>query len=361
MRFTEYEVGNLLGNLDKEHVIVQDEKEASQIYNKGCYGEPQSGGSLKLTLIEAMYLFEAGRLEVKRNKRRMNFVSLFRYSNRLYPEFEIRYIVYRDLRMRGYIVKPDIQPVHFRVFPRGGKPSKTPSKYWVFAQSERRMFDIGDMVTHIKRVQKARKKLLIGIVDEEGDLTYYQTKLVKPKGRVKARKFRKKFSAMFLGDRVLVIDPSEAERLHKTEYFGKFIGEGLQLSLLETAYLLEIGALVLRDPKSSRRITLEQFIRKAMKMQPDFATRLNVYKDLKAKGLIVKTGFKYGTHFRVYKGDPESEHALYLVHAVSTTYHSTWPEISRAVRLAHGVKKELLLGRVKEEKSEYLSLKRMRP
>ena len=75
----------------------------------------------------------------------------------------------------------------------------------------------------------------------------------------------------------------------------------------------------------------------------------------------IKTGFKYGTHFRVYKGDPEKEHALYLVHAVSTTYHSTWPEISRAVRLAHGVKKELLLGRAHKEKSEYVSLKRMRP
>ncbi len=296
-----------------------------------------------------------------RNGRKVNFVSLFRYSNNLYPEFEIRYIVYRDIRMRGYIVKPDIQPVHFRVFPRGGKPSKTPSKYWVFAASERRMFDLGDMVTHIKRVQKARKKLLIGIVDEEGDLTYYQARLVKPKGRVKPKKFKKKTSAMFLGDRVLVLDSDSANKLNKTEYFGKFIGEGLQLSLLETAYLLEIGALILRDPKSSKKISLDQFNRKAKRMQPDFETRLNVYKDLKSKALIVKTGFKYGTHFRVYKGDPETDHALYLVHAVSPTYHSTWPEISRAVRLAHGVKKELLLGRVKKGKSEYVRLKRMRP
>ena len=351
----------MIGKLVEDHVIIEDEKEASQIYNKGCYGEPQSGGALKLTLIEAMYLYEAGRLEIRKNARKVNFVSLFRYSNKLYPEFEIRYIVYRDIRMRGYIVKPDIQPVHFRVFPRGGKPSKTPSKYWVFTASERRMFDLGDMVTHIKRVQKARKKLLIGIVDEEGDLTYYQARLVKPKGRVKPKKFRKKISAMFLGDRVLVIDSEEASKLHKAEFFGKFIGEGLQLSLLETAYLLEIGALLLRDPKTSRKISLDHFKRKAKRMQSDFDIRLNVYRDLKSKALIVKTGFKYGTHFRVYKGDPETDHALYLVHAVSPTYHSTWPEISRAVRLAHGVKKELLLGRVKGERSEYMSLKRMRP
>jgi tRNA-intron endonuclease len=355
------EVENLFGELIEDHVIVKDAKEASQIYNKGCYGQPQSGGTLKLTLIEAVYLYEAKRLEIKRNNRKMSFVSLYRYSNNMHPEFEIRYIVYRDLRMRGYIVKPDIQPLHLRVFPRGGKPSKTPSKFWVMAASERRMFDLKDMVTLIKRVQKARKKLLIGIVDEEGDLTYYQARLVKPKGRIKAKKFKIKAKALYLGDRVLVIDEKEADTLHSKEFFGKFIGEGLQLSLLEAAYLLESGALLLRDPKNSRKINYEQFVRKAMKIQPDFATRLNVYKDLKSKGLVVKTGFKYGTHFRVYKGDLETEHALYLVHAVSTTYHSTWPEISRAVRLAHGVKKELLLGRAYKEKSEYVSLKRMRP
>jgi tRNA-intron endonuclease len=361
MPYTENEVGIVPGILKDDHVIIENEKEASQIYNKGCYGEPQSGGILKLKLLEAFYLFEAGRLEVKRNNRKMSYVSLFRHSNRLFPEFEIRYIVYRDLRMRGYIVTPDIQPAHFRVFPRGGKPRRTPSKYWVFAASERKMFDLGDMVDHIRRVQRARKKLLVGIVDEEGDLTYYQARLMKPKGKVKPKKTKKKISAMFLGDRVLVVDFENANRLHKNEFFGKFIGEGLQLSLLETAYLLEGGVLILRDPKSSKKIDLDQFIRKAKKMQADFITRLNVYKDLKSKGLIVKTGFKYGTHFRVYKADPDKEHALYLVHAVSPSYHSTWPEISRAVRLAHGVKKELLLGRVNENKSEYVSLKRMRP
>jgi tRNA-intron endonuclease len=291
----------------------------------------------------------------------MSFVSLFRYANNLYPDFEIKYIVYRDLRMRGYIVKPHVHPVHFRVFPRGGGPKKTPSKFWVYAASERRMFDLGDMVSQIKRVNKARKKFLIGIVDEEGDLTYYQAKLMKPKGKIKAKKFKKKASALYLGDRVLVVDSEEADSLHSKEFFGKFIGDGLQLSLLETAYLLEIGALVLRDPKTSRKIDFLGFKRKARRIQPDFDTRLNVYRDMKSKGLIVKTGFKYGTHFRVYKGDPEKEHALYLVHAVSTSYHSTWPEISRAVRLAHGVKKELLLGRAVEESSEYVRLKRIRP
>jgi tRNA-intron endonuclease len=351
----------LIGQLIDDFVIIEDEKEASQIYNKGYYGTPQSGGSLKLSLIEAIYLFEAKRTEIIRKNRRMSSVQLFRLANKLTPDFEIKYIVYRDLRMRGYVVKPDVQPAHFRVFPRGGSPSKSASKFWVYTASERGMFDLEGMVSQIRRVLKARKKLLIGIVDEEGDLTYYQARLVRPKGRIKSKGYDIEADALFFGDRVLVLDSGKAEILHETEFFGKFIGEGLQLSLLETTYLLEVGALIVRDAKTGRKIDLTQFKKKVMRAQPDFDTRLQVYKDLKAKGLIVKTGFKYGTHFRVYKGDPEKEHALYLVHAVSSTYHSTWPEISRAVRLAHGVKKELLLGRVMEKRAEYVRLKRVRP
>ncbi|UCG69467.1 MAG: tRNA-intron lyase [Thermoplasmata archaeon] len=349
------------GHLIDDFVMVEDEKEASQIYNKGYFGNPQSGGALKLNLIEALFLLEGGKLEIKKNNRRMNFVILFRYANNLYPDFEIKYIVYRDLKMRGYIVKPDVKPAHFRVFPRGGKPSKSPSKFWVYAASERGIFDLEGVVSQIRGVLRARKKLLIGIVDEEGDLTYYQSRLVRPKGRVKPGTFGIQADALFFGDRVMVLDSEEADTLHDTEFFGKFIGGGLQLSLLETAYLLEMETLMVRDAKTGRKINPGQFKRKAERIQPDFDTRLRVYKDLKSKGMIVKTGFKYGTHFRVYKGDPEKEHALYLVHAVSSTYHSTWPEISRAVRLAHGVKKELLIGRVMEKKAEYVRLKRVRP
>lgn len=351
----------MAGELIEDYVIIADEVEASQIYNKGYHGQPQSGGSLKLSLIEALYLFEAGRLEIKKNNRKMKFVSLFRMANNLYPDFEIKYIVYRDLRSRGYVVKPDIQTAHFRVFPRGGRPSKTPSKFWVYAASERGMFEMEDMVERIKSVLKARKKLLIGIVDEEGDLTYYQGRLVRPKGRVKPKVYEYRADALFLRDRVMVLDAEEANILHDSEFFGKFIGDELQLSLLETAYLLEMDALTVRNAKTGRKITLRGFKTKARQIQSDFDMRLTIYKDLKSKGLIVKTGFKYGTHFRVYKGNPDKQHALYLVHAVAPTYVSTWPEISRAVRLAHGVKKEMLLGRIMNDAAEYIRLKRVRP
>jgi tRNA-intron endonuclease len=46
---------------------------------------------------------------------------------------------------------------------------------------------------------------------------------------------------------------------------------------------------------------------------------------------------------------------------VPENYISTWPEVSRAVRLAHGVRKELILARAGKGDIHYLRLGRMRP
>jgi tRNA-intron endonuclease len=75
---------------------------------------------------------------------------------------------------------------------------------------------------------------------------------------------------------------------------------------------------------------------------------------------LVKTGFKYGAHFRVYDKTPDADHAKYLVHSVPRDKVMMWPEISRTVRLSGGVKKEILFCRTGEP-MEYLEFKWFRP
>jgi len=158
-----------------------------------------------------------------------------------------------------------------------------------------------------------------------------------------------------------VFDEGGSERLHHHGFYGKHIGNVLQLSLLETAHLLEKGWITVSSITASRKLSSSRFMKHALKFQPDFKLRLAAYRDLRARGLVVKTGFKYGTHFRVYEDDPEKIHARYLVHALPEDNKSTWPEMSRAVRLAHGVKKEILFAWVREQGTEYLRLVRVRP
>ena len=108
-------------------------------------------------------------------------------------------------------------------------------------------------------------------------------------------------------------------------------------------------------------MTFDDLMEFGERIQDEFRIRYLVYSDLRERGLVVKTGFKYGTHFRVYQTSPDDSHARYLVHAVTEDGLRMWPEISRTVRLSGGVKKEILFGLVRRNRVEYLEFRWFKP
>jgi len=348
------------GDLREDRVIIDDAAEASGLHNRGWFGAPRPGGGLELSLLEAVYLVEAGRLEVRRGGTPVTMRELFRRAGRTSDPFEIRYLVYRDLRQRGYVVEEREGAVDFQVYPRGGAPKKTPAKHWVAARSERAVFDLDEILARAKEAAAVRKSLLLAVVDEESDLTYYAVRESEPRGHVPKPELDSPVVVHFLGDRAMVVDEVQARALHAAGFFGKIVGRRLQLSLLETTYLLKEGLIEVRNADTDRAIGVSRLVREAKAVQPDFELRLSAYEDLKARGIIAKTGFKYGSHFRAYEGDPDAQHAKYLVHALPQGHRGMWPEISRAVRLAHGVKKHILFGEV-GDRVRYVRLERVRP
>src|SRR5436305_11379184 len=268
------------GELSDDHVLVNDPAEASALYNRGYFGTPRSGGALELDLLEAVYLVEAERLEVRRGGRRVSARDLYRAAGAAVPSFEIRYLVYRDLRQRGYVVESREGPVDFQVYPRGGAPKKTPSKYWVRALSERAVFDLAELLGRAEEAAAVRKTLLLGLVDEESDLTYYSVREAHPRGHQSAPLRKTDVVVHFLGDRAVVIDEVQAKALHEAGFFGKIVGRRLQLSLLETAYLLNAGPVEAPNADTDRPIRLPRLIKEAKATQPDFELRLQAYEDL---------------------------------------------------------------------------------
>lgn len=348
------------GALRDSTVYIEDAAEASTLLNRGSFGEPRPGGGLSLSVMESIYLAETGRLSVASGDRTVPLRELFHRGQSKDPTFEVRYLVYRDLRQRGYVVKEAPDPLDFRVYPRGGAPKRTPSKYGVLVFSERSAFDLDALGEHVRRAAGARKNLLLAVVDEESDLTYYAVREATPRGRAPVVAMPASGTAHLLEDRATVLDEDEAVRLHHEGNYGRIVGRRLQLSLLETVFLLKSGAAVVRSADTERPVSLATITKQARSSQPDFDLRLRVYEDLRSRGMVPKTGFKYGSHFRAYEGDPDRVHAKYLVHATPAGYRGTWPEVSRAIRLAHGVKKDLLLASVGKDVT-YLRMARIRP
>jgi tRNA-intron endonuclease len=199
----------------------------------------------------------------------------------------------------------------------------------------------------------------MAIVDEEGDITYYDASILNIKGNIKKHKFPKG-RCILLENRAIVFDKKLSKLLFEKEFFGKPFGEWLQISFVEALYLYKNK--ILDISLSNENKILKEKIEKIMyKKQSDLKQRLVVFEDLKKRKLIVKTGFKFGSHFRAYTKCPDETHAEYLIHVVSSNFKSIWEEISRAVRLAHSVNKEILLAQISKSKIHYIKFGRLRP
>jgi len=354
----------LTGRLrDDATVRFDDPAEASNIYAKGFFGTPESGGGLTLDRYEAVYLAEMSRAEIVGSRGRpVLWPEVFRRAVRSDTGFSVRYLVYRDLRQRGYVVRASGPPVAFAVLPRGGILHKTPSRFWIEAISEREPFDLTRLFELADRGQSAKKVLLLAVVDEESDLTYYRVRRPSPTGAVPSPPLAAPVEGWLSVDRVTVHDPVAAEALGKALAYGSRIGDRLELSLLESAHLASTGQLTLRDATSGRAVPLDRLIARARRLDPGFSERLAAYRDLRGRQLIVKTGFKYGAHFRAYPRNPEHAHARYLVHAVPDSHRARWPTVAGGVRVAQGVRKEFLMAGVgPEDRVRFLSLERIRP
>src|SRR2546426_11822746 len=281
----------MAGELVDDQVIVDDPAEASGVYNRGFFGSPRPGGGLELNLLEAVYLVEGGRLDIRRRGRTVSARELFRAASASIDAFEIRYLVYRDLRSRGYVVEARGGPVDFQVYPRGGAPKKTPSKYWVWALSERAVFDLAELLGRAEGAAAVRKTLLLGLVDEESDLTYYSVREAHPRGHPPAPLRKTEVIVHFLGDRAVVIDEVQAKALHDAGFFGKIVGRRLQLSLLETAYLLKAGLVEVRNADTERPIPPAPPIKEAKAGPPGLEPRLHSDAGLTGRGGISETRF----------------------------------------------------------------------
>jgi len=344
----------MAGILKEDKIVVEDEKEASRLYNKGYFGQPQSGNFLELDIYEALYLLENDRLEIVDEEDQIAKKEdiLDRVSKK---KFMREYPAYKDMRSRGYVLKEASDPASFRVFPRGGGPGKTPSKYWLCTAREKENFQLEEVLEANKKISNLGKIMLMALVDEEGDVTYYRFSTIDLKGRVE-KYCGKKLKGTIYGDKCIIKNGFEG--LHDKNFYGSKENDSLKLSFYETLYLKERDILELDTDKNSQ--SLESLESEHSKKE-GFSLMNKVYRDLREKGLIPKTGFKYGTEFRAYAGNPEEIHAEYIVQPVEKDHKSRWYEVSRAVRVAHSVKKDFIYGVLEDGKVTYLKIKRETP
>jgi len=351
---------NLLKTQLKGDRVLAGKEAVAELYKTGYFGRPREDG-LELSLVEAAYLQFRGKIEMELEGKKLDFRAFFEQASLRQPNFELKYIVYKDLKERGYYVQPSA--ADFRVYPRGSHPGKSAAKIFVHVLSERQPLPVKLLQDSVISAENVHKQFILAVVDEESDLTFYEIKTAAPQGEMSEPYPAVKTDATFLEDRVVAWDAEASVALYSRGFYGKMLDpERLQLSLVESLYLFSQGIIVVRDRKG-KVFSFDEFVEKASEIESSFLRKYGAYKSLRDSGHVVKTGFKFGTHFRVYRKVESIEkipHSEYLVNVIPSDYEFRLPVMSGAVRLANSVRKRMLFSVEKEEGVEYLDISRVK-
>jgi tRNA-intron endonuclease len=312
-----------------------DERGRERFYDSRGYGHPVDG-ELHLSPVETTHLLYRGDLDSVDG---MGFRAFLEREDGLAS----RFLVYTDLRDRGFSLTPardgwvddsggagapSSDDIDFVVYPRGKGPWDDAVEYRVRVVAERASVPVdalGDVV--------------LAVVDEESELTYLETTRPDVSGTA-PDPTDDAAAAVLLDDRLLAWDPPES--LHAEGFYGKWLGDdhaALQLSLLEGVYLTERGVLSVSGGRDA-------VLARGREAAGDrFDRRLAVYAALRECGVVPKTGFKFGADFRTYaevSSVDDLGHSERLVRVLSPDHVFRPRDLSLDVRLAHGVRKEMV-------------------
>jgi len=163
------------GKLKNTSVVIEGEISV-KLYNQGYYGELICNEKLVLNPVEALILLERNKIKViDNNGKEYTFNELMRYLEKKDRNIWIKYIVYRDLRSRGYIVRSGPGDVaEYRLYERGAKIGQDVAKYLIGIVEEGRPFSLTELDKITKAARSLGKELILAIVDRQGDITYYK-------------------------------------------------------------------------------------------------------------------------------------------------------------------------------------------
>ena len=168
--------------LTRERVLTENTDAAHELYNQSRFGSILEDGKVHLSLLEALYLMDKGKLLINDyRKKKVTFDDFIKKTKRVEPNFWIRYCVFKDMRDRGYIIKTALKfGADFRVYDRGVKPGEDHARWIVYPVHEGSALTWYDFAAKNRVAHSTKKRLMIGIVDNEGDVTYYEIKWIRP-------------------------------------------------------------------------------------------------------------------------------------------------------------------------------------
>jgi tRNA-intron endonuclease len=160
------------GMLTENGVRIADESSIDSLSQRG-YGTAEDK-VFTLAFYEALYLLDKEMLEVKDEKAKaVDFQGILRCYEDANENAWVNYLVYRDLRSRGYVVREGFGAgTDFRMYERGAYGKDTAS-YLILGTQEGKPLPIDDLAKALRHCQSQKKELILAVMNRRGEIVYY--------------------------------------------------------------------------------------------------------------------------------------------------------------------------------------------
>ena len=160
--------------------VLSNSEEAFTLYKKSHFGGVL-GEKIQYSLVEALFLVERNKMEIIQSKKKIDFETLIKKFQTKDKRIPIKYPLFRNLRERGYVVKTALKfGADFRIYDKGAKPGTKHAKWIVFVDHESNKLTWHEFSAKNRIAHSTKKNLLLAIVDDEGDVSYYEIRWIKP-------------------------------------------------------------------------------------------------------------------------------------------------------------------------------------
>ena len=162
----------ITGLLVENGVKVSEEESVDELSSRG-YGVAENDEFL-LAFYEALYLLDKGIVEVEDGKgEAVDFQGLLQRYKSVDENAWAKYLVYRDLRSRGYVVREGFGlGVDFRVYKRG-EYGKDTAKYLILSIQEGKPVTVEKLAHIMRQCQSLKKELVLAVMNRRGEIVYY--------------------------------------------------------------------------------------------------------------------------------------------------------------------------------------------
>jgi tRNA-intron endonuclease len=152
---------------------IDNPKAKDQLRSKG-FGDTE-GKDYALKPYEALYLVFTNKLRVFNKGQEIDFKALTNLALKEDKEIITKFLIYRDLRSKGYVTKEGFGfGVDFRVYERG-EFEKKGAKYVIFGINEGTNTNVRSLAKSIKQIEIMGKEAIIAVVERRGEVIYYKT------------------------------------------------------------------------------------------------------------------------------------------------------------------------------------------